>query len=297
MHSTQKKWFTRQGGDVKGPFTLALLKSNWLLGRLSTLDEISEDRRHWQPIRDIPEFSELNAAKTLAADTDQARRYLDERDGFDRRTQHVASEEQERQRLEQRRAREPAELIIQRQLRSRILAGYRYHRERWLWPTLITILVLLGIFLNAVFYPTTIPESSADCQAAAEPGINWENCVFNPMDLHAVDLSDSNLRNSVLRGSRLLNANLTRTDLMYADLSRSDLSYAILNDAKFKGADLRQADLTNSDLKQADLSFADLRGAMVGSANLQGAILNQTIWTDGRICAPESIGDCVATDP
>lgn len=293
MQSARQKWFTRHNGEVKGPFTLALLKSNWLLGRLNAQDEISLDKQQWRPIGDIVDLELTHTSTPLPADAEQAKRYLDERDGFDRRQQQSATEEQLHQRQQQRRAREPTELIVQRQLRSRLLAGYRQHQERWLWPVLTALMLMLGIFLAAIFYPTTMPQPTADCQTPPLAGVNWENCVFNPIDLQAVDLSNSNLRNSVLRNSNLLNANLANTDLMYADLSRSDLSYSNLSNSKLKGADLRQADLSNSILQQADLSFADLRGAKLGGADLQGVLLSQTIWIDGRMCAPGSVGDCL----
>ncbi len=297
MQSSRQKWFTRHNGEVKGPFTLALLKSNWLLGRLNAQDEISQDQRHWRPIGDVIDLELIHTSTPIPEDADQAKLYLDERDGFDRRQETTATEKQIQQRKQQRRAREPAELVMQRQLRSRLLEGYRQHQERWLWPALSTVFVLLGIFLAAIFYPTTFPESESDCQAPAAAGVNWENCVFNPINLQAADLSNSNLRNSVLRSSNLLNANLANTDLMYADLSRSDLSYANLANSKLKGADLRQADLSNSDLRQADLTFADLRGARLGGADLQGVMLSQAIWLDGRMCAPGSIGDCLVNEP
>lgn len=293
MHTNRQKWFTRQNGDIKGPFTLALLKSNWLLGRLNAQDEISEDRQHWRPIGDILDLEVNTASTAIPTDSKQAQLYLDERDGFDRRQENTASEEQLQQRKQQRRAREPAEKIIQRQLRSRLLEGYRQHQERWFWPILSTLLLMAGIFLAAIFYPTTIPQPTADCQAPAAAGVNWENCVFNPTDLQGADLSNSNLRNSVLRASRLLNANLANSDLMYADLSGSDLSYANLHHAKLKGADLRRADLTSSDLRQADLSFSDLREANLGSADLQGALLGQAIWLDGSLCHRQSVGECL----
>ncbi|HET8808013.1 MAG TPA: pentapeptide repeat-containing protein [Methylophaga sp.] len=297
MQSARQKWFTRHNGEVKGPFTLALLKSNWLLGRLNAQDEISEDRKHWRPIGDIIDLELIHTSTSIPEDADQAKRYLDERNGFDRRQETLATEQQLQQRKQQRRAREPAELVVQRQLRSRLLEGYRQHQERWLWPVLSTVFLMLGIFLAAIFYPTTFPQSKADCEAPAAPGVNWENCVFNPTNLQAADLSNSNLRNSVLRSSNLMNTNLSNTDLMYADLSRSDLSYANLTNSKLKGADLRQADLSNSDLRQADLTFADLRGARLGGANLQGVMLSQAIWLDGRICAPGSISECRLTVP
>lgn len=293
MHTARQKWFTRQNGDIKGPFTLALLKSNWLLGRLNAQDEISEDRQHWRPIGDIVDLELHAASTTIPSDAKQAQLYLDERDGFDRRQENPASEAQLQQRKQQRRAREPAEKIIQRQLRSRLLDGFRQHQERWFWPIFTTLLIMSGIFLAAIFYPTTLPESSSDCQAPAAIGVNWENCVFNPVDLQATDLSNSNLRNSVLRASRLMNVNLANSDLMYADLSGSDLSYANLQNAKLKGADLRHVDLSNSNLQQADLSFTDLRGAKLGGADLQGATLDKAIWLDGRLCEANSLGDCL----
>ena len=41
-----------------------------------------------------------------------------------------------------------------------------------------------------------------------------------------------------------------------------------------------------------DLSGADLAGANLTNANLSGAMLNGATWTDGKICAEGSIGEC-----
>lgn len=58
------------------------------------------------------------------------------------------------------------------------------------------------------------------------------------------------------------------------------------------GADLRQANLTGTDFSGANLSYANLAGAQLTGALLQGAILTGTIWADGRVCAPGSVGVC-----
>lgn len=293
MRTNRQKWFTRQNGEVKGPFTLALLKSNWLLGRLQAQDEVSEDGVHWRPIGDILELSVAEPTSILPADNEQAKRYLDERDGFDRRQNQDATEAEIQQRVQQRRAREPHEVIAQRQLRTLLLAGYRAQHERWFWPICILVFIVIAIFMTAILYPTAIPETNSDCEASALPNVNWENCVLAPMDLTSKDLSGSNIRNGVLRRSILLNTNFSNANLMYTDLSHNDLSYSDLSTAQLKGADLRNSDLSNSDLTAADLSFADLRGANIGGVVLDNAILNQTIWVDGRTCAPQSVGDCL----
>ena len=82
------------------------------------------------------------------------------------------------------------------------------------------------------------------------------------------------------------------TDADLADLSGADLGGANLHGAKLSGVNLQGAKLNGTNLTIADLWEANLKGA-----DLTGAILNKTdlsraIWTDGRICADSSVGEC-----
>lgn len=134
-----------------------------------------------------------------------------------------------------------------------------------------------------VFIPPPLP----NCNAAPTPKVNWRGCDKSGTLLTGSDFSDANLsrvkfNSTDLSGSRFPSANLTQ----------ADLSYATLNQANMANANLEGANLNNAELRETDLSQANLRGANLESAVLDGAKLDQAIWSDGRICAAGSIGQC-----
>ena len=115
--------------------------------------------------------------------------------------------------------------------------------------------------------------------------------------LEGVLLAQAHLTWADLRGANLAEAYLINTKLGEAKLYRADLSGANLSEARLNGADLRQADLSDADLLRADLSEANLAGANLSGANLSGAKLSGAnlsgaTWSDGRVCAEGSIGEC-----
>ena len=143
----------------------------------------------------------------------------------------------------------------------------------------------------------------AACTDPPAPGVNWQRCAFDGLDLKDVDLS----------GARLRDGSFFRTDLSGADLSETE-SYrakfvnAVLQRTVFDGAKLYEADLTKADLTGASLIGVDLRrarlfrailrdanltGAQLKGADLTRADLSGATWTDGeRVCAEGSIGRC-----
>ena len=165
--------------------------------------------------------------------------------------------------------------------------------------------LLLAALPTAFFLATALPPEPAlaGCTDPPAPGVNWQRCNFDGLDLSQVDLV----------GARLRDGSFFRTTLDGADLSGSE-SYrakfinASLIGSLFEGADLQQADLTKSDLSGADLSNADLRNARLTRASLRGANLTGArtggtdffradltgaTWTDGlRVCGEGSIGRC-----
>jgi uncharacterized protein YjbI with pentapeptide repeats len=115
-----------------------------------------------------------------------------------------------------------------------------------------------------------------------------------PMDLFRVDLADSWLPGSDLRGANLQYSNLhgaffdsapggSFTDLEHAHLNNSYLEGAQFNSARMEGADLSGvhadhvnlmlAGLSGANLQSADLTGAVLVGTDLRSANLSGSIL------------------------
>lgn len=105
--------------------------------------------------------------------------------------------------------------------------------------------------------------------------------AFSEQDLDTIRLTNNcsqcNLSGANLSWSDFSGANLQRTSLSGANLHRTDLS----------GANLSRANLRNANLSRADLS-----GANLSDASLDGADLTWAIWTDGRMCIQDSIGEC-----
>lgn len=71
------------------------------------------------------------------------------------------------------------------------------------------------------------------------------------------------------------------------NLSNANLEGINLQGAYLKGAKLQNTILRNAKLIDVYLYKADLTGA-----DLTGADLSKAIWTDGRVCAFGSIGQC-----
>jgi len=66
-----------------------------------------------------------------------------------------------------------------------------------------------------------------------------------------------------------------------------DLFAIDLRDAQLQGAKLRDVNLVDAHVEGANFAGADLAGARLSSADLSGAT-----WTDGRVCAEGSVGEC-----
>ena len=143
----------------------------------------------------------------------------------------------------------------------------------------------------------------AGCTDPPGPGVNWQRCAMDRLDLQGVDLSKARLRDGSffranLSGSNLsdvsgfrvkfVNAEMVGVVLDGANLAGADLTKANLTDASLVGTDLGRARLFQANLRGADLTDARLRGADLTEVDLSGAT-----WTDGnRVCAEGSVGRC-----
>jgi pentapeptide repeat protein/uncharacterized protein DUF4339 len=287
-------WYTRENGTVLGPFSKAIIKNKVLIGRLSDHDEVSSDQQSWQRLSTVSELS--NRVNT--AELERAQRNLDERDGFDRRqTQKTVPDEILQKRTQERRANENDRDIEYRQLRTLLIKRYRQHKERLFLPLVVVFLIMSIILTLALLFPTKLPNPLPNCETAAGPNINWNNCSKSKLDLHHQDFNGAQLRNSKLPGSNLWNSSFIAADLAYADLRFTNLSYGQLQDSILIGANLQKADLSYADLTNADLSFADLTAANIGGSKLDNAIFDSAIWPDGSTCASGSIGQCIVVTP
>jgi len=161
------------------------------------------------------------------------------------------------------------------------------------WKTLgIVVLLLAGIGGFGVWWGGSQTGRSADCTAAAQPGVDWSNCRLRGLRAGGADLKAAWLRNADLFEAGFTGADLTGAKLDYANLGRADLAYTMLANASLRGADLRNADLTNADLSGADLSFADLRGAVLAGAVLRNTQFGKALWLHGETCRPDSLDSC-----
>lgn len=299
----KRLWYTRRGGQVRGPFPAGLVSRYILLGRVHEGDELSADREEWQPLSAFPQLlPSVFRGPGAQADEDErlqrlkdARRWEDERSGMDRRDRAEGAGEfaQQRRRFSDRRQPEPVELVQHRLTKVHLRSVAAPRRERYLPQLLIALVLLGGVGLLAYYYPSITPNPASECQAPPRPGVNWSNCALEGAALSGQDLRGALLRNANLGGADLRQTQMPGNDLSYSNLNFSDLSDAELSRAKMKGVNLRNANLANTHLTGADLSYADLTGANLEGADISGANLENAIWVDQTLCGPGSIGQCL----
>lgn len=290
----QLLWYVRSDEGVNGPYPSGAIRRFLLLGRVSLGDEISSDRKVWQPVSAVAEVipAELRRAMLEGREDEiiTARRREDERTGTERRS---SSDDviYANQRKGERRAGEMEGEKRHRKTRRSLLQMER-RRERPTISLVVSMLLILGLIGYGVFWDSGPQLPDPDCTAPPGPEVNWRNCSLNGLDAESAEMPRSDMNNALLRESKLSASNLREADLQYADFSSADLSYSQLVGANMKGANLQNADLSYADLSGADLSFANLRDANPGGAKLEGARFDEAIWFDGRRCLPGSVGDC-----
>jgi hypothetical protein len=291
MKHQTKLWYTRRhGNSVRGPFAESVITNHLLIGRLNANDEVSTDRINWQLIYNKSQLQSNHNFLTK----EQAQKYLDERDGFDRRYPLVIQDVPIPQRRHNtRRTDEDDSEIQSRQIRSLLMQKIRQRRQDNFWPFVVTFSILTIIFILTIIYAKPLPSPLGNCSAPATSNVNWTNCLKPQLNLQDRILSNAQLRNSQLVGSNMMNTTLNNADMAYADLRFTNLSYSQLQNSLLLGANLKNADLSYADLSNADLSYADLTGANLGGSKLDNARFDNAIWIDGQICAPQSIGQCI----
>lgn len=283
-------WYVRRGEVVKGPFQTSLVQRYIILGRIKPTDEVSLDREAWQHPGDHPMFSPAR----LAEQRDAVLAREDERKPGDRRHNEPPDNPyKERRSGIDRRAAEEPETVERRQRRARVLESLKPERQSNLVPAVIATVVTLVIVISGFLFKRDGSIDIAVCDATPRPGINWSNCRKEGVVARGVDMHDAILRNARLTGADLSGSKLGGADIAYADLVGANLAGADLGRANLKGATMRKADLSSAQLQDADLSYADLSDALLDGARLDGARLGNAIWSDGRTCKPESIGDCL----
>jgi hypothetical protein len=288
-------WYRRRDGEVRGPYPAKQITQHILLGRIRDTDELSQDQETWKPYAELPALMpEAMRAAHASGDHERlrnARRHADERRSDRRRKRGATPAEQRRK---ERRRPEPVEDIAFRATRNRWDAQYRIAAaRRYRWP-LLFVTVFIVLFVAAQLYQRYVggAASTRDCNAKPAPQVNWSHCHFEGATLTRAPLTGATLNTTHFVGAALDGARLEGSDLRYADLSGANLKEANLSGALLTGAMLRSAILTGADLSDADLSYTNLLGAELTGATLTRTRLGRAIWTDGRVCAPDSVDTC-----
>jgi uncharacterized protein YjbI with pentapeptide repeats len=138
-------------------------------------------------------------------------------------------------------------------------------------------------------------------------------------DLSGANLNRADLTGAVLNGAGDARADLTGTNLNYATITginldgaamagvqlnhvqafqvswvRADLTGAQMTSANLAQGNFEQANFTGANLSDADLRGSNLRGSTIEQVGVQlsRAKLAGAVWTDGRVCSNDSVGEC-----
>lgn len=153
-----------------------------------------------------------------------------------------------------------------------------------------------GLALNGSLFKVLLGGSDvkgADLSSAILTGATLSGAHMTGAGGHAANLSSADLTrvmalNMFLPGADMQSANLTGADFSRSVLTRANLDGAILRNATLVDVDLRGANLNSADLIGTDLTGARLdETTKLSNAHLAGAT-----WTDGRVCADDSVGEC-----
>lgn len=111
------------------------------------------------------------------------------------------------------------------------------------------------------------------------------------------DLKGSNFNSAILNGINLDGADLSGVQMNHAQASQASWIRANLSGAQLKGANLsmgnfEQADFSGADLSNSNMSRSNLSGSNFMGSNLSGSNFSGATWTDGRVCANGSVGEC-----
>lgn len=280
------RWYVNTHKKILGPFPNQLISRYLILGRLKLDTQISQDQKHWNPIKDYPSLVPeviLNAHTPEGAKALKLARIRED----ERSSQEAAAEG-----IEQR-ADEDQMIKLHRKLRDDILKEYR-DKPRLNTPAMVVVIAIavLLLILLVSYRPERLVTSS-DCSLPAATGVDWSMCNKQGQNFAGADLRQAKLRNAILNNVDLSRARLDGSDLAYSNLYQADMQHSSLQHAVLTGANLRQANLLGASLRGADLSYAEFEGARLDGALLDQARLDHAIWLNGEQCLPGSIGGCL----
>ncbi|HEC29826.1 MAG TPA: pentapeptide repeat-containing protein [Gammaproteobacteria bacterium] len=296
--NTDYLWYTRNDNGVKGPFTIGMMHRFVLVGRLKMDDEISSDKKEWRTVRETPVVMPEEMCN-IETENDhqrllQAQLREDER-AKDRRRTELGEFQGRREKTDRRQA-ERLNARVHREIRNQSHDTIMNKPGSTSPLPFIVFFVLFAVIIFLVFFvwfnegDKTVQIS--DCASKPAAGVNWNHCQMQGIQLSGENIQGAHMNNANLTGANLQNTRLMQSDLAYANLGIANLREADLYGSILKGANLSGADLRQANFSKTDLSFADLRNANIKGADFKGALLSRTIWVDGTLCMPGSIGRC-----
>jgi len=317
-------WYTRRNKEIRGPFPSGMITRYILLGRILETDELSPDQCSWVPVTELPDLipEQMKLDLSLKENGERlriARLREDERLSDDRR--RIADQEADqagdirfKRSGVERRESEPIDILRHRELKTK----FKKILDKPAKENYLPRIVVLGLMLLASVWFASVEVQKPyiilnNCNVQPAPNVNWNNCRLQGIQIVAINLAGAKMHSAYLVGANLNGSTFVNADMSYIDLvnanapntnfQNTDLRGALmrntnLENARLLHADLRyallqSANLKNADFTGADLTLADLSGADITNVRLKDAKLDKTIWTDGSVCSPESVGKCI----
>lgn len=322
--SKQPLWYTRRDNEIRGPFPAKAITRYILLGRISETDYLSTDQNNWKVVSSVTELipAEMKTDQSIAENRERlrlARLREDERQAGDRRqtTDHDIDEDLRYKRSgEERREAETIETLRHREIKTESAQIIAKGQENYRFYYVALAVVIASIVIVSVMFAPGRPVAINNCNEPAKPNVNWSNCRLEGIKLAASNLEGAQLQNASLNSADLTGVKLSRAQMSYinmananarnVNLSEAVLTGAVLRKSVFVDGNLRDADLSFAILQEVDLSGADLtnanltqavlNGAIIINTKLKGAVLDNAIWIDNSVCAPGSVGKCIAAN-
>lgn len=262
--SVYRVWQVKRGEQVTGPFPENVILQHILLGRIVADDLISMDGHFWQPYESTPEILEqlhLMVGSHTGPASDPAWR--------EERLQAILRHADERKQVDPRSRETPEDMAAWAAARSggerrktpETVEQHSYREtvaevDQWLKSRRPGKSIMAAtLFCSALLVVALVIHRFGSQEPPIDLGLRAASCDAQPV---------------------------SRVDWHGCDKSGLVLA----------GADLRDADLKGARFAGANLSYANLNGAFVDGAVFEGAKLAGTTWTDGRVCAADSVGSC-----
>jgi uncharacterized protein YjbI with pentapeptide repeats len=141
--------------------------------------------------------------------------------------------------------------------------------------------------------------AGADLSGANLNRVDLTGAVLTGAGDSRADLTGANLNYATITGINLDGASMAGVQLNHVQAFQVSWVRADLTGAQITGANLAEGNFegaifTGANLSDADLRGSNLRGSTIEQAGVQlsRAKLAGAIWTDGRVCGNDSVGEC-----